>query len=117
MLFSKVIFWHVQLNKCIWIYNYFDILIEQYNYLYINLNNTDMGWPVPIVEKIKWVYPPASSTSQPLNVQFNNKLNDLSKELQNNKIIINNLTTYSQIYAQKFAGHTQIIHVEDKCQF
>ena len=39
-----------------------------------------------------------------MNVQAESKLNEISEKIQNNKNIINTMTTYFQIYAQQFTN-------------
>ena len=51
-----------------------------------------MNWPFPIVDKIRWVYPPPSpSTAMP-----NNLADDKFKEIDE--------AAFSQIHAQKYAA-------------
>jgi len=62
-----------------------------------------MNWPIPIVEKIKWVFTPPSPSTLHSNDIFETKFKELSDDLCEHKTQITNLNT-SHIYAQRYSA-------------
>ena len=59
-----------------------------------------MNWPVPVIEKIRWVYPPPNSTL-PSNNLRDDKLKELDDTVTDHEARLSNVTTFSKIYAKK----------------
>ena len=61
-----------------------------------------VSWPIPIIEKARWIYrSPSSSSTHPINNVNENQLKEFNESLQLNQTHIANLNTFSQIYAER----------------
>ena len=58
--------------------------------------------PVPVIDKIRWVYPPTNPTLPPNNL-VDDKIRELNDTVTNHKARLSSVTTFSQMYAQKHA--------------
>jgi len=76
-----------------------------------------MSWHIPIIEKVRWIYLPHSSSTHPLNNINENEFKEINETTQSHQTHKSNINTFSKVYAQrhvnlKFEYEQKIIALE-----
>ena len=63
-----------------------------------------MNWAVPIIEKVRWIYPPPPPTNSPLIHTLEGRYKFLNDNQENHSAQLTNLTTFTQVYANRYSS-------------